>query len=76
MTIAALEGAMRQVRKQLKDYPPEEFGYVYRELATRYLLIDPVLVRALDWDMGRHFWISARLSGRLLKDDEGRYRWP
>ena len=57
MTIKAVEEAIRRVRKQVEDYPPEEFGYVYRELATRYLLIDPV-VRALDWDMG-DFWQCA-----------------
>ena len=72
MTIKAVEDAIRQVRKQVKDYPPEEFGYVYRELATRYLLIDPV-VRALDWDMG-DFWQCA-VEWPLLKDDEGRTRW-
>jgi hypothetical protein len=52
MTIAKLEDAIRQVRKQLEDYPPTSsaYGYMYSELATRYLLIDPI-VRALDWDM-------------------------
>lgn len=72
MTISNLEIAIRQVRKQLKDYPPEEFGYVYRELATRYLLIDP-MVRALDWDMG-DFWQCA-VEWPLLKNNEGRTRW-
>jgi len=74
MTIANVEDAIRQVRKQLADFPPEPdmFGYVYRELATRYLLIDPV-VRALDWDMG-DFWQCA-VEWPLLKDHEGRYRW-
>ena len=72
MTIAAIEGAIRQVRRQLKTYPPEDFGYMYRELATRYLLIDPV-VRALDWDMG-DFWQRA-VEWPLLKDDEGRIQW-
>ena len=72
MTIAAVEKAIRQVRKQLKTYSPEEFGYVYREMATRYLLIDPV-VRALDWDMG-DFWQCA-VEWPLLTDDDGRIRW-
>lgn len=59
MTIANVGEAIRQVRKQLDKYPPEPdmFGYVYRELATRYLLIDPA-VRGLDWDMG-DFWQCA-----------------
>ena len=74
MTIANVEEAIRQVRKQLDKYPPEPdmFGYVYRELATRYLLIDPV-VRALDWDMG-DFWQCA-VEWPLLKDDKERVRW-
>jgi len=72
MTIKAVEEAIRQVRKQLDIFPPAEFGYVYRELATRYLLIDPV-VRALDWDMG-DFWQCA-VEWPLLKDDEGRILW-
>ena len=57
MTIRCIEEGISQVRKQLDTYPPEEFGYVFRELATRYLLIDPI-VRALDWDMG-DFWQCA-----------------
>lgn len=52
MTIPKLETAISRVRKQLRDYPPnpENYRYMYKELATRYLLIDPI-VRALDWDM-------------------------
>ncbi len=52
MTIAKIEDAIRQVRKQLEKYPStsSEYGYMYSELATRYLLIDAI-IRALDWDM-------------------------
>ncbi len=52
MTIANLEQAVSRVRKQLADYPPtrEYYNHMYSELATRYLLIDPV-VQALDWDL-------------------------
>ena len=52
MTIAKLEMAIRRVRKQLDDYPPtgEQYGHMYSEIVTRYLLIDPMIL-ALDWDL-------------------------
>lgn len=52
MTIANLEQAIRRVRRQLHDYPPtrEHYDHMYSEIATRYLLIDPV-VQALDWNL-------------------------
>ena len=31
-------------------HQPRKYRYMYKELATRYLLIDPI-IRALDWDM-------------------------
>lgn len=54
MTITAVEGAIRQVRKQLEDYPfkPDKEGHEYRynEVETRYALIDPI-IRALGWEL-------------------------
>jgi hypothetical protein len=52
MTISKLENAIRRVRTQLEHYPPtgDAYGHMYSELATRYLLIDPI-IWALDWDM-------------------------
>ena len=52
MTIAKLEDAIRRIRGQLKNYSPsaDQYGYMYTEAATRYLLIDPI-IWALDWDM-------------------------
>ena len=55
MSVKAVENAIRQVKKQLEDYPQSErvgHGWRYLEMATRYALIDPVL-RALDWDITR-----------------------
>ena len=52
MTIAKLEKAIGQVRRQLDAYRPTraQYGHMYSELVTRYLLIDPV-VQASDWDL-------------------------
>ena len=48
MTIRAVEDAIRQVRRQVEDFPLA--NYRYREVETRYALIDPI-IEALGWDM-------------------------
>ncbi len=50
MTIAAVEEAIRRVRKQLADYDRENYGWSYNETGTRYVLIDPT-IEALGWDI-------------------------
>lgn len=55
MTIKAVEDAIQQVRQQLEDYPQSttaSHGWRYLERATRYALIDPILL-ALGWDLTR-----------------------
>ena len=51
-----VESAIRRVRKQLRNYPQSAFlqegGWRYLEMATRYALIDPILV-ALGWDLAK-----------------------
>ena len=48
MTLTEVESTILQVRKRVADFPIE--NYRYREMETRYVLIDPIL-KALGWDL-------------------------
>ena len=48
MSIASVQQAIREIRKRVEDYPIEQ--YRYREMETRYALIDPI-IEALGWEM-------------------------
>lgn len=48
MTIRAVEQAIRQVRRQLEEYPKD--SYWYNEATTRNVIINPML-EALEWDL-------------------------
>lgn len=48
MTIRAVEGAIRQVRETIEAFPVD--NYRYREMETRYALIDPIL-KSLGWNL-------------------------
>ena len=48
MSISNVEGAIRQVRLQLHDYPQSD--YLYNEATTRNVVINPMLT-ALGWNL-------------------------
>ncbi len=48
MSYKAVESKIKQARKRVHDFPIS--NYRYREMETRYVLIDPILT-ALGWDL-------------------------